>query len=165
MDQALRQMSDVSELRQLLARYCRAVSRCDPELLKSVYHPDATDGHFEGSAWEWAEALCDEKNRVNLRGIRIVLASEYFELHGESAAGEIAFIVYRLSKDDTLQTTWGRYLDRYQRRDGDWRIFERSMLHDWTRQEHIDGHNPLSLPLAQGSVDKDDLSYEWLANG
>ena len=33
------------EITDVLHRYCRAVDRRDPDLLRSVYHPDATDDH------------------------------------------------------------------------------------------------------------------------
>ena len=50
------------EITELLYRYCRGVDRLDMELVRSCYHPDATDSHgtFEGTVDEylvWSERL------------------------------------------------------------------------------------------------------------
>ena len=36
-----------------------------------------------------------------------------------------------LEKDRDLFIMAGRYLDRFQRRDGEWRISRRQVIHDW----------------------------------
>jgi SnoaL-like domain len=44
-DAQLAHLLDESAIRQLLARYSRAIDRRDYELLRSCYHPDAVDEH------------------------------------------------------------------------------------------------------------------------
>ena len=49
---ALRVLLDKQAIHEVLMRYCRGIDRCDEELLRSVYHHDATDNHgqFNGKA-------------------------------------------------------------------------------------------------------------------
>ncbi len=46
-------------IHEVLARYCHGIDRCDIDMLKSAYWPDATDTHgtFNGNAWEFAEFI------------------------------------------------------------------------------------------------------------
>jgi hypothetical protein len=52
----------------------------------------------------------------------------------------------------------GRYVDRFERREGEWRIARRTVVHDWSRQLPA-AHESLGLPLgdfAQGRRDGSD---------
>ena len=61
------------------------------------------------------------------------------EVEGDSALGETYVIAASTSRDtgegssDTL--TGGRYIDQFERRDGAWKIAERSFVLDWTRSD------------------------------
>ncbi|MBV9592523.1 MAG: nuclear transport factor 2 family protein, partial [Actinobacteria bacterium] len=44
-DEAVQALIDERAIREVLLRYCRAVDRCDAELLRSCYHEDARDEH------------------------------------------------------------------------------------------------------------------------
>jgi hypothetical protein len=48
----IRALIDKDEIRDVIYRYCRAVDRCDLELMLSCYRPDARDHHtfFIGNA-------------------------------------------------------------------------------------------------------------------
>jgi hypothetical protein len=49
------------------------------------------------------------------------------------ARGEIYNVTYLLAKDGGPWSVWlGRYLDRYECRDGDWRIIHRTCVHEGT---------------------------------
>ena len=55
----------------------------------------------------------------------------------------------------------GRYVDRFERRDGEWRIARRTVVHDWSRQLPT-APESLGLPLAgfaQGRRDRTDPVY------
>ena len=40
-DPAVQALIDKEEIRDLLRRYSRSLDRCDAELMKSLFHPDA----------------------------------------------------------------------------------------------------------------------------
>ena len=65
---------DRQAIEDVLMTYCQAIDRCDLELLKSVYHPDATDDHgsFSGNAHEFAEFIIPTLKAVILDGMHTV---------------------------------------------------------------------------------------------
>jgi hypothetical protein len=136
----LEEISAHLEIRQVLATYSRGVDRWDRELLKSVYHPDATDTHtvFNGSGHGFAEFIVETCRRMNGPS-QHHLTNIYIELHGDAANVETYYIAYHGSTDpetgaETLLNTGGRYLDRFERRQGEWKIADRLVTIDWSRR-------------------------------
>lgn len=155
--------SDVEELisRQkvydVLTRYCRALDRCDVELMKSVYWDDGTDDHgvYSGNAGEFAEFIIREIQNwfeVTMHAIMNV----HMEIAGDVACTESYLFAYHKVRGDRqkveeifgsrylAQFDWskvegvphhffygGRYVDRLERRDGEWRIAKRTVVMDW----------------------------------
>jgi hypothetical protein len=69
------------------------------------------------------------------RGVHQI-ANVLIELHGEAAAVESSFLALQTNAAaPTLETfLCGRYLDRFERRDGQWRIAERTVVYDWIEE-------------------------------
>jgi hypothetical protein len=54
-----------------------------------------------------------------------------------------------------LDTWWGRYLDRYECRDGEWRIAHRTCVHEFTASTELGATMPIDAALfRQGSEDR-----------
>jgi hypothetical protein len=122
----------------VLARYARAIDRADGDLLKSCYFEDAIEEH--GSSWSGpAHRYVD----VAIPKVRSMGTMQHLlgQSHVEFAGAEVAFVetyiwtFARFAKDgrewDTF--TGGRLLDRFERREGDWRIAHRRTIFDWNR--------------------------------
>ena len=141
----LRTMLAEAEIKSVLARYCRAIDRMDPALIRSVYHSDARDNHvsFSGSVDEFAVWVCE-----------VALAAYEWTMHnlgtcnlqivGDVAYVETYAICYhgRATADDDgleiLKTSAVRYIDRFEsREDGPWLIADRLVVVDWRREEQI----------------------------
>lgn len=126
------------EIYNLLCDYMRAQDRLIPELHRSVFHPGATTdyGNYVGDAdgfVSWAqELLTAHKANHHLIGqVRI-------EFEDDIAFGEVYFQAFhRIERDGEDKDLWvsGRYVDRYERRDGCWKIAHRSELVDYVRLE------------------------------
>ncbi len=59
------------------------------------------------------------------------------------------------SKDEAvLDTSYGRYLDVYERREDDWRIIERVCVHEGTTAERVEEMGMNSPKFRQGSFDR-----------
>lgn len=134
---ALEALVAKDEIRDLLGRYCQAIDRCDLERLRSVYWPDAFDDHgvFTGNAWDFADFVIPALRQ--LRRTMHLIANSVIELTGpDSAHGETYVVAYHEVVGEvgvTAATAGGRYLDRFERRDGEWRIKERIYVIDWNQ--------------------------------
>jgi hypothetical protein len=133
---ALRELLDRAQITDLIHRYSRAVDRLDADLLRSVYWPDGTDDHgmFAGGALDyvdWVMAFVGAWISTHHDNSNIMI-----DLDGDVAYGECHWTGwYRFQQGDQVvdQVSNGRYLDRYERRDGEWRIFHRVCVSDWSR--------------------------------
>ena len=87
--------------------------------------------------------------------------------NGVTARGEIYCITWLFHKDEERLDTWyGRYLDRYERRQGEWRIARRQFALDWIetaapRDTPDEGVNDEDL-LIRGKMSREDVSYSVL---
>ncbi|GAA1871511.1 nuclear transport factor 2 family protein [Pseudonocardia ailaonensis] len=150
------------EIGDVLARYCRAVDRGDLPLLKSVYHPDATDDHgiFSGNAHEFAEWLIGQPGRGDLV-TQHHLTNSLVEVSGSEARAETYFVAVhrRPGSPPQVGRFGGRYLDRLTRRDGAWRIAHRTVVHDWSVYATSDDEWPGLDTFARGAQAPADPSY------
>lgn len=158
----LARAADCQEIRDCLMRYCRGIDRGDIDILRSAYHDDATEDHgpFHGPVAEFFPFVLQilEKVEVCLH----MLTNVHVELAGDSALSEAYFIAIQREKGDDFEDhIAGRYLDRFARRDGEWRIAHRLVMLDWSRREPFNGPSPYaplaSFPLSRR--DKDDPLY------
>ena len=133
----LARLADRAEITEVLARYCRGVDRCDEATLADVYHPDATDDHgtFTGPAREFAAWA--------VQGAREFWHSSHHSVHNvvidwtgaDSAEVESYVLAFNRRRGDggtdgPVEVFAGRYLDRFERRDGHWKISHRRALRD-----------------------------------
>jgi len=136
---ALRQLLDKEEIREQIYRYCRAVDRGDKELMRQVYHPDATDQHgvFNGPASEFIDLNIEDV----LPGLKLTLhliGNILIELSGDAARVEsYVAAMHRVQRRDGERDllVWGRYLDRFERRHGRWKIAHRRCVFDGIRDD------------------------------
>lgn len=140
---------------EVLTRYSRALDRADAELMKTVYWPDGIDNHgvFNGNAAEFAEFIVREIQNwfeVTVHGLMNV----HMEIAGDVACTETYLFAYhkvradkaegifgsrymqmfdlsRLDRRDHHFYFGGRYLDRLERRGGEWKIAIRQVVMDW----------------------------------
>jgi ketosteroid isomerase-like protein len=138
----LRNLLAKQEIHEVLMRYCRGIDRRDAELLHDVYHPDATDDHggFAGLAADfvpWAiEALGRDENTSHY------IANELVEVDGDVAFSESYFhAVHRRAQKDGTRVDLvfqGRYVDRFECREGRWRIADRKVVYDRSRMDAVE---------------------------
>jgi hypothetical protein len=129
------QLSDLEAIRDAARRYSRGVDRLDADEMKSAYWPDAVDDHgaFKGNAHEFVEFCMVAHQRYRSTGHCIFNHQIDLDDGGESARGEIYCVTWLFHKDsDVLDTWYGRYLDRYEKRGDEWRIQERVCVHEGT---------------------------------
>ena len=138
-------------------RSCHGVDRLDPEVMKSAYWPDATDDHgnFVGNAHEFVD-YCMEAH-LRWRSTMHCVLNHWVVVDDETTArGEIYNVTYLFRKDEpVLDTWWGRYLDRYEKRGDEWRIIERVCVHEGTLSQPADSPMPMDTArYRSGSFDR-----------
>ena len=148
--------------------YCRAVDRCDFELLRSVFHPDARfdygnfDGDVDGFLAMVAGGLACYLGTTHCVGNQLVeLAPD-----GRSAWAEhYTVATHRIAADDRKPlrdfVLSIRYVDRVECRAGDsgddWRITHRTLIRDWWRTDPVVVSSEPRVP-STARRDRDDPS-------
>ena len=133
---------DRESIRDCIYRCCRGIDRVDEAALRSAYWPDAVCRHasHEGSGAEFVDWVLP-RLQAGGRSSHLI-GNILIELHGPSAAVESYFrtIVGARGDDGTPVETLmaGRYVDRFERRTGEWRIAQRTVVYDWIRQARLD---------------------------
>ncbi len=141
----------------VLTRYCRALDRCDVKLMKSVYWKDAMDDHgvFKGNAQEfstfiireiqnWFEVTTHAICNVHMEYAGDVMYTESYLLAYHRVNGKRPKVEEVLGSSYLQQFAWddikathhvffygGRYIDRLEKRKGEWRIAHRRVVMDW----------------------------------
>jgi hypothetical protein len=131
-------LADRAAILDVAARFARGSDRFDAALMASCYWPGAIDNHggFNGPFEQYIE-WCLELTRPFER-MAHVLGQSLFEFVGDAAAVETAFTFFATLRDgrgervDVIQV--GRYVDRFERREGEWRIAVRQVVFDWKRE-------------------------------
>ena len=151
------QLSDIRCIIAVAQRYCRGVDRLDEALMKSAYWPEATDDHgvFVGNAWEFVE-MC-MVSHLRWRSTSHCIFNHHIELEDDAthARGEAYNVTYLFQKDaDVLDTWYGRYLDRYEKRGDEWRIIERVCVHEGSTSEPVSAMEIDAPRFRQGVFDR-----------
>jgi len=157
---------DKQTIYEVVARYCRGVDRLDLELVRSCYHPDAAEHHpgFDGGRDDYIAWIGQGLPRFE--GTMHVIANHLVELDGDRARSETYVNAYHWAQPyddaDANFSTGSRYVDRFERRDGEWRIAERYCVRNWVRVEV--GSGALQVPTAENGWpaqkrDRSDLVY------
>lgn len=153
----------------------------DEELLRSCYHSDATDDH--GSYVGPVDGFVDWVMPV-LAGFESTthfIGNQLVEIDGDTAWAESYCIALHRTwptDDEPASDIIGkvRYVDRFERRNGEWRIAQRVVVRDPGRMDvvrqafpafwHTSGRQPikqtfaLDRPSRNGRRDRSDASYE-----
>lgn len=160
------ELADREAIKDCLYRYARGVDRCDEEILRSAYWADATDKHlsFTGDREElvaWMLPIVRGMDQT-----MHMIGNVLIEIHGQAANVESYFFGFHRipqkngARCDTI--AGGRYLDRFERRDGEWRIVERNVITDWFRDypDSADWEKgPFGMCVRPGGRHPDDESY------
>lgn len=137
MNQRLQRMLDCSEIRDVLARYARGIDRADGELLKTCYHADAIEehaGNYEGNAYQYIDEAIPRV--MEMGAMQHLLGSSHIDLDGNIAYVETYVWTFARFQDngrDVDTFTGGRLMDRFEKRDDEWKIAHRWTIFDWNR--------------------------------
>ncbi|GAA4353697.1 hypothetical protein GCM10023165_44140 [Variovorax defluvii] len=154
---------DERDIRDVLLRYCRGVDRCDTELIASCYHDDAIDDHGNWVAHgrDAARGIV-ERVKPGTDPAMHFLGNVRIEVDGDTAFTESYLLAFRaFGRDDKRYTRTRalRFVDRFTRRNGEWRISERMVTDDWNRIDEVIEAMQEADQFRYGSKDRDDPVY------
>ena len=161
----LEQLLDRQEILDCLLRFSRGMDRFDRELFLSAFHNDAiiAAGKFVGGPMEiytWASQLHEQGQSATNHN----LLNHSCDIDGDIAHTETYYLFVGRNRDQSNWMAGGRYIDRLERRDQQWKIVLRTNAIEWS------GMLPtMELPFADvadialngvPSRNKDDPSYQ-----
>lgn len=152
------------EIYECLTRMSRGSDRCDRALFMSAFHDDAmiAAGPFVGSSaelFDWSSAFQTQTYTSTFHQ----LLNHHCEIDGDTAHSETYYLFVGCMGTDSNLFSGGRYIDRFERREGQWRLAVRNNVIEYT--SIVPG---IALALADvpgitdngaASQDKNDLSY------
>ena len=160
------ELADREAIRQCLYRYSRGTDRCDEAMLRSAYWEDAVDDHLSFSGDREAFIAWSMPILGAMDARFHLLANILIELHGDEAAVETYFYGFHRLRPETGEpydvVISGRYVDRFEKRDDEWRIGRRIVVVDWFREypDSADWSKGLmGMMIEPGGIIPDDVSY------
>ena len=165
-------MTDAEKLAQLLAKdairevlylYCHATDRADHAQLLACFHADAEldFGYFTGGPHDLIAFSTSFLARFS--GTHHCLSNPVIRIDGETAE-TLSYISavhsqWRRRSGTFDMIGWGRYVDRFERRAGDWKIAHRKVMFDWTMEFPSTFQWPEALLPFTGRRNASDPSY------
>lgn len=125
----LRTLFDRQEILDCLTRVSRGIDRSDRDLFLSAFHTDGTiqlGGHASPprEVFEQTIAMLEKSHFAALHNIM----NHTCDLKGDVAHTETYFQFLARNRDETNRISAGRYIDKLERRGGQWKIMSRATL-------------------------------------
>jgi hypothetical protein len=134
----VRDLAARRDITDAVQRYMRGQDRLLPDVHNSAFHSDAyvDCGLFAGKASDFvdfAQGLLGE-----FKASQHLIGQVRIEVDGDVADGEVYFMAWHRIVEEGIDKdlfVCGRYIDRYEKRNGEWRIAKRRELIDWARTD------------------------------
>ena len=136
MDKQLKELLDTKACEDVLMRYGRTLDWLDETGHEDCFWPDADIdyGFFKGTGKDWVPLVMEVEAGASRRWH--VSTGVVVQVRGESAKSECYGLTVGTSENElgeSVDTMFGgRYLDEFEKRQGQWRISKRTYLADWT---------------------------------
>lgn len=168
MNEELELMLAERAIQRVLTTYSRGVDRFDFEAVRSCYWPDGTDDHgsFTGGVDDFITFVQKSLTRFERTAHFLGNMLIDVELGRGVARSETYAVAFHRYTDPAGHPTdmWAglRYVDRFERRDGQWRIKTRVCAFDWRRTDRVEGDGGFADSYVRGLRSRDDIVYHVL---
>ena len=167
-------IEDKEAIREVITAYAHAVDRHRWDIMDQVFHEDATFG-FGPIKGSWQDFVVSAKSILTActathhqLGQILIAGDGPDAAHAETymtamhivPAGYPETDVFPDRGEEYSATIAGRYVDRFEKRGGEWRIADRRGIYDWREYRDIGPAN-LSIDVpdeARGQYDDSDPS-------
>jgi hypothetical protein len=177
----LQRSADRMAIQDCLHRYARGIDRRNWDFLRSAFHPGATleQGDFKGTIEEMIETVklrhaAIEQSAHLLTNILIefdapdgaVVESYFLALLRNGNLPAMVRVALGVDAGDVGKVdmqSLGRYIDRFEKRDGQWKIARRVCVAETLTGKAVPDGNPLSPAWVMASRDPDDALWTMRA--
>jgi hypothetical protein len=157
-------VADRMQIQHVMHKWCRSVDRLDFDGIREVFHPDAIDTH--GAYNGGVDGLVDWiRNRhsnipfsmhavsnmlIEFAGPDLALVETYvrttqrYPVEAREKLNQLAGGQAGAGEGGMDLMTCSRYVDRFERRDGHWRIAARTLVADWKQFVPVPAELPKS---------------------
>jgi hypothetical protein len=142
----LEELQAERDIRRVLLKYFRANDRLQLDELAAAYHPDAYDDHgtYKGDVKGLIEWIRN-RHRSIVQSMHLA-GNSLIELQADRARVETYCMLVQHERTGCVnlatrqpairQFVFGlRYVDRFERRGGDWRIVHRVVVWEWAQED------------------------------
>jgi hypothetical protein len=179
-DYSPQRIADRMQITDCMYRWCRSVDRLDFKAMSGVFHPGATDNHgiFVGTAEELAKWITERHANIpfsmhavsniliEFAGSDLALVETYirttqrYPADAKAALGQLSGGALGPADSAMDLFTCSRYVDRFERRAGEWRIAQRTLVADWKQIVPVSSDPPKALPGWEvGHRNQDDFIF------
>jgi hypothetical protein len=156
-------LADKQAITELIYTYCRAVDRLDAPLGHSIFHEgayaDYSKGDYQGPGTGKIDHICEQ--HLHLTSHSHQVSNILIEVDGDEAGSE-SYVHGTMRFEEGGKhiqiSVWGRYLDKWEKRDGCWGIVHRMVVFEHDERREV---TPLGMEL-RSTRDANDPSYEFL---
>lgn len=173
-------LADRAQIQEVIFRWCRAIDRLDYDAIRTVFHADAVDMHgaYNGpidGLIEWIRgrhktipfSMHSVSNMlIEFGGPDLAVVESYLNYAQHYPANAKSALTALLggkegNPDAAVDMVGcGRYIDRFERRNGEWRIAHRTAVFDSTMLFDQSPNVPkMGSDWTVGRRDKDDFVY------
>jgi len=142
----LQELLDKNAIEQVLIRYCDAADTADESLMRSVFHIDGTDEHagmFSGTIDELAPKMAQMHKKFSFT--QHLVSNIVIAVENDSASSRCKITAHHRYEQQGKPyhlVAVGRYIDRFEKRKGEWRIAHRTTYMDWHLTQPVDENLP-----------------------
>jgi len=178
---SIERIADRMAIQDVMYKWCRAIDRLDSDGMRAVFHPDALDNHgpYTGGVEGLIEWIRERHKPIPFSSHQVsnmliefatpdlALVETYVRALQRYPADAKASLA-QLSGGQAGRPgvgmdllTSSRYVDRFERRNGEWRIAQRSLIQDWKQLLEVPENAP--QPKAGwivGRRDAQDFVYQ-----
>jgi hypothetical protein len=129
----LQRLLDRQDINDCLARMSRGIDRFDKAVFVSAFWEDAivAAGPFVGSGEELFDWSSDFQGKAQTGHFHNTM-NQTFDFDGDTAHVETYYFFVGMNRDDTNILAGGRYIDRFEKRGDEWRLFRRNNAIEWS---------------------------------
>jgi hypothetical protein len=153
------------EIQDVILRYARGIDRLDFDLVRSCYHDDAYDDHgsMRGTPDEFIAGAREFLPKWT--ATQHFMGNMLIEIDGDKARAETYAVAYHRREDEQgngKDDVFGiRYVDRFEKRDDEWKIAHRVVANEWRRVDPVKNMLGRGTKVVWGQRDANDV-VNWI---